>query len=83
MTEKKLQKLINKYDPRAELKKDNNREFRIFIYTGSKRYPISNAIAKETDWEIKRISEYNPVNETYPKYVISLRRLYLKKERRK
>lgn len=83
MTEKKLQKLINKYDPKAELIKDNNREFRIFIYMGSKRYPISNAIAKMDDWEITRISEYNPVNETYPRFVISLRRLYLKKEYRK
>lgn len=83
MTEKKLQKLIKSYDPRAELIKDSNREFRVFIYTGAKRYPISNAIAKKDDWEITRISEYNPINETYPKYVISLKRLYLKKERRK
>lgn len=83
MTEKGLKKLIKGYDKEAVLKKDSLTEFRIFLYSKKKRYPITNAIDKKEDWKIIRISEYDPIDETKPKIVISLQRLYLKKERRK
>lgn len=83
MTEKALKKLIKGYDQEAVLKKDSHNEFRIFLYSSKKRYPITNAIDKKEDWKIVRISEYDPIDETKPKIVISLLRLYLKKERRK
>ena len=80
MTEAKLKKLILSYDETAELKKDNPKEFRIFLFNKLKRYAIANAIDKKDDWEIIRISEYDPILPTHPAIVIHLRRLRLKKE---
>lgn len=80
MTEAKLKKLILSYDETAELKKDNPKEFRIFLFSKLKRYAITNAIDKKDDWKIIRISEYDPILPTHPAIVIHLQRLYLKKE---
>lgn len=80
MTISGLKKLIKKYDEEAEFKKDSPKEFRIFLFSKKKRYPITNAIDKKEDWEITRITEYEPILPTHPVIIIYLRRLYLKKE---
>ena len=48
MTEKALKKLIKGYDTEAVLKKDSLTEFRIFLYSKKKRYPITNVITSTT-----------------------------------
>lgn len=83
MTEKDLKELIRKYDKEAVLKKDSYNEFRIFLFSNFKRYPIANAIDKKEDWKITRISDYEQIDKTKPRVVISLKRLRLKKERKK
>lgn len=80
MTISGLKKLIKKYDEEAELKKDSPTEFRIFLFSKKKRYPITNAISKKDDWEIIRISEYIPILPTHPVVVVYLKRLRFKKE---